>query len=145
MLLLIHFKGVVLELLAPICKTEKSGIHSRGIFPLEASFSALDGVVDRLATEAFLPWSDSVCPLPTQASYSSLRGLPLRCGWRYTRGRPDGIKDQFSSTLSRPLLDLPERLPRMFLELGLLGKASTLHVPILIPECSPDCSGDGES
>ena len=50
----IHFKGVVLELLAPICKREKSNTHSRGFFLLEASFPALDGGLDRLCTEAFL-------------------------------------------------------------------------------------------
>ena len=33
----IHFKGVVLKLLAPICKREKSGIHRCGFFPPEAS------------------------------------------------------------------------------------------------------------
>ena len=68
----IHFKEVVLKLIAPIHKREKSGIHSCGFFPLEASFPALDGGVDRLSTETFLPWSNLVCPLPTQASYSSL-------------------------------------------------------------------------
>ena len=67
-----------LELLAPIYKREKSGIHSLGFFPLEASLPALDGDVDSLATEAFLPWSDLVCPLLTQASYSSLLVLPPR-------------------------------------------------------------------
>ena len=51
----IHFEEVVLELLAPICKREKSGIHSCGFFPLEASLPALDGSGDRLSTEAFLP------------------------------------------------------------------------------------------
>ena len=54
----IRFKGVVLELLAPICKKEKSSIHSRSFFPPEASLPALDGGVDRLSTEAFLPWLD---------------------------------------------------------------------------------------
>ena len=72
------FKGVVLELLAPICKREKSGIRSYGFFPPEVSFPALDGGVDRLSTEAVHLWSDLVCPLPTQASYSSLPVLPPR-------------------------------------------------------------------
>ena len=72
---------MVLELLAPICKREKSGIHSRGFFPLEASFlEALDGGVDRLSTEAFLPWSGLACPLLTQASYSSVPVLSPRQG-----------------------------------------------------------------
>ena len=74
----IHFKGVILELLAPICKREKRSIHSHGFFLPEASLPALDGGVDRPSTEAFLPWLDLVCPLPTQASYSSLLILPLR-------------------------------------------------------------------
>ena len=51
---LIHFNGVVLELLAPICKKEKSSIHSHGFFPPEVSLPALDGSVDRLSTKAFL-------------------------------------------------------------------------------------------
>ena len=46
----------------------------------EASLPALDGGVDRLYTKAFLPWSDLVCPLVTQATYSSLQVLPSRCG-----------------------------------------------------------------
>ena len=61
---------MVLELLAPICKREKRGIHSHGFFPPEMSLPALDGGVDRLSTKASLPWSDLVCPLPMQASYS---------------------------------------------------------------------------
>ena len=75
---LIHFKGVVLELLAPIYKGEKRSIHSCGFFVTEESFPALDGGVDRLSTEAVHLWSDLVCPLPTQASYSSLPVLPPR-------------------------------------------------------------------
>ena len=75
-----HFKELVLELLAPICKREKSSIHSRGFFPPEASLPALDGGVDRLSTEAFLPCSDLICPLPTQVPYPYLTVLPLRQG-----------------------------------------------------------------
>ena len=74
-----HFKGVVLELLVSNCKTEKRGIQSHG-FPPESSFPALDGCVDRLSTEAFLPWLDLVCPLLMQVSYSSLLVLPPRRG-----------------------------------------------------------------
>ena len=84
----INFKEVVLELLAPICKREKSGIHSRGFFPPEASLPGLDGGVDRLSTEDFLPLLDLVCCLPTQVPYSS---LPVEVGWRCTKGRPDGM------------------------------------------------------
>ena len=76
----IYFKEVILELLAPICKREKCGIHSHGFFPPEASLPALDGGVDRLSTEAFFPWLNLVCPLPTQVPYLSLLGLPPRCG-----------------------------------------------------------------
>ena len=67
-----------MELLAPICETEKSSIHSHGFFPPEASLPTLNGGVDKLSTEAFLPWWDLVCPLLTQASYSSLPVLPPR-------------------------------------------------------------------
>ena len=73
---LIHFKGMVLELLVPICKREKSSIHSHGFFPPKAPLPALDGGVDRLSTEVFLPWSDLVCPLPVQAPDSPLPVLP---------------------------------------------------------------------
>ena len=73
-----HFKGVILELLVPICKREKRSMHSHGFFPPEALLPALDGAVDRPSTEAFLPWLDVVCPLLMQASYSSLLILPLR-------------------------------------------------------------------
>ena len=68
------------ELLAPIYKGEKRSIHSCGFFVTEESFPALDGGVDRLSTEAVHLWSDLVCPLPTQASYSSLPVLPPRRG-----------------------------------------------------------------
>ena len=69
-----------MKLLAPICKREKSGIHSHGFFLLKVSLPALDGSVDRLSTEVFLPWSDLVCPLPMQAPDSPLPVLPLRWG-----------------------------------------------------------------
>ena len=50
------------------------------IFLLEASLLTLDGGVDRLYTEAFLPWSNFVYPFLTQALYLSLLVLPLRQG-----------------------------------------------------------------
>ena len=50
------------------------------IFLPEASFPALDRGVDRLYTEAFLPWLDLVCPLPIQVPDSSLPVLPQRWG-----------------------------------------------------------------
>ena len=67
-------------MLTPICKREKSNIHSHVFFPSEASLPALDGSVDRLSTKAFLPWLDLVCPLLTQMPYSSLLVLPPRQG-----------------------------------------------------------------
>ena len=54
----IHFEEVVLELLAPICKREKSGIYRCGFFPPEASLPTLDGGVDKLYIKAFLPCLD---------------------------------------------------------------------------------------
>ena len=47
---------------------------------MEASLPALDGGVDRLFHEAFLPWLNLVCPLPMQATYLSLLVLPPRWG-----------------------------------------------------------------
>ena len=49
------FKGVALELLAPICKRGKSGIHSHGFFPPEASLPALDVGVDILPPKLSFP------------------------------------------------------------------------------------------
>ena len=69
-----------MELLVPIYKREKRSIHSHGFFPPKASLPALDGSVDRLSTEVFLPWSDLVCPLPMQEPDSPLPVLPLRWG-----------------------------------------------------------------
>ena len=71
---------MVLELLAPIGKREKSGIHIHGFFSLKVSLPALDGGVDRLSTEVFLPWLDLFCPLLMQEPDSSLLVLPLRWG-----------------------------------------------------------------
>ena len=67
-----------LKLLAPIFKREIK--RTSIFFLLEASLLALDMGVDRLYTEIFLPWSDLVCPLPTQVLYSSLQVLPPRWG-----------------------------------------------------------------
>ena len=50
------------------------------IFLLEMSLPDLDGGVNRLYKKAFLPWSDLVCPLSMQATYSSLPVLPTRRG-----------------------------------------------------------------
>ena len=54
------------------------------IFLLEASLPALDGGVDRLYTEAFLPWSDLVC-LTNAGAVVVLPGSPTEAGWRCTR------------------------------------------------------------
>ena len=43
-------KRVALELLAPICKREKSSIQGHGFFLLEAPLPALDGGGDRSPT-----------------------------------------------------------------------------------------------
>ena len=74
----IQFKVVRLELLAPISKREKKATSA--LFLPEASLPALDGCVDRLYTKGFLSWSDLVCPLLMQATYSSLLVVPPRWG-----------------------------------------------------------------
>ena len=73
---------------------------SRAFFLTEASFSAVDGGVDRLNTKAFLSWSDLVCPLPMQAPYSSLLVLPPRQG-----GDASGV-DQMASQSDVQLLNI---------------------------------------
>ena len=150
---------MVLELLVSNCKTEKRGIQSHG-FPPESSFPALDGCVDRLSTEAFLPWLDLVCPLLMQVSYSSLLVLPPRRG-----GDAPGIDLMTSQTdlapnhqdlsLIFPFLwfslfsDATQgeagELSRMSPKLVPVGEASISCVSGHIPEYSPDCSRNGES
>ena len=146
---------MVLEPLASICKREKSSIHSHGFFPSKVCLPAPDGGVDRLSTKAFLPWSDLVCPLPTQAPYSSLVVLPPRRGEDAPRvdlmaSQTDLVPYQqdlrfdfsLSSDASR---GVREQFPGMFPELGLWGEASIAHVPAHLPEYSPDHSGDCQS
>ena len=82
-----------MKLQAPICKSERSSMHSCGFFFLEASLPALGEGVDRLSTKAFLPWSDLVCPLLTQVPYSSLLVLPPRGMAEMHRARPNGMPD----------------------------------------------------
>ena len=65
-------------MLAPICKREKKVTST--IFLPEASLPALGGGVDRFYTKAFLSWLDLICPLPMQATYSSLPVLSPRRG-----------------------------------------------------------------
>ena len=145
---------MALELLAPICKTEKRGIHSHGFFPPELSFPALDVCVDRLFTEAFLPWLDLVCPLLMQVCYSSLPVLPPRRG-----GDAPGVDLMTSQTdlvpchqdlsLIFPFLWCHSRWSRVAFRN--VSQASTtrgsivLRVPMHIPEYGPDCSRNGES
>ena len=88
----INFKEVVLELLAPICKKEKKRhpqlwLLSTGGIPPCSRWG-----VNRLSTEDFLPLSDLVCCLPTQAPYSSLPVLPLR--WSGDAPRVDLMASQ---------------------------------------------------
>ena len=64
----IQFKGVVLELLVPICMREKSSAQCRGFFLPEASLHALDGVETGLPP-SFLPWPKLTCLLLTQVSH----------------------------------------------------------------------------
>ena len=92
----IQFKGVRLELLAPICKREKKATST--ILLLEVSLPALDGGVDRLYTKAFLSWLDLVCPLLTQAIYSFLPVLPPRQG-----GDAPGVDLMASLSAVQPL------------------------------------------
>lgn len=67
-----------LELSAPIYKREKKATSA--LFVPEAFLPTLDEGVDRLYTKAFLSWSDLVCPLLTQVTYSALPVLPPRRG-----------------------------------------------------------------
>ena len=80
----IQFKGVRLELLAPIHKKKNA------LFLPEASLPALDGGVDRLSTEAFLPLSDFLS-LTATGTLLIPPGSATKAGWRCTRSRPDGI------------------------------------------------------
>ena len=74
-------KGVVLELLAPFWKREKSGIHNCGFFLPEAILSSLDEGGNRLSIEVFLPWSDLACPLLTQVPSLFLSALLVPLRW----------------------------------------------------------------
>ena len=73
----IHFKGVRLVLLAPICNRKKA---NSTIFPLKASLPALDGGVDRLYSKTFSFLVRLSLPLLTQEPPSTLPVLPLRWG-----------------------------------------------------------------
>ena len=89
----IHFKGVVLELLAPICKGEKSGIHSHGFFPPEASFPVLDRSVDKTLQRSFPSLVRLSLSLTDTGTLFIPPGSTTKAGCRFTRSRPDGILD----------------------------------------------------
>ena len=102
----IHFKGVILNWLAPICKRKKQ-----------------DPQLWLLSTGGIPPCSRWGCRQTFHQSFPSLVGPSLsltnadvllvhlcsitKVGWRCTRGRPDGISNWFSSIPTRPLFDLP--------------------------------------
>ena len=87
----IQFKGVRLELLAPICKREKKATSA--IFILEASFPALDGSVDRLYTKSFSFLVRLSLSLTDKGVLLVPPSSTTKKGWGCTRGRPDGIPD----------------------------------------------------
>ena len=74
----IQFKGVRLELSAPICNREKK--VTSGIFLPEASLPTLDGGVDGLHTKSFSFLVGLSLRLTDAGSYSSLPVLPPRRG-----------------------------------------------------------------
>ena len=112
--------------------------------------STPDGDIDTFYTEAFLPWLDLVCPLLMQVLYSSLPALPPRWG-----GDAPGVDLVSSQTDLVPYhQDLCFICPFLWCHPGwikadfgmfskpvLLGESSILHVPVHIPEYSPDFSG----
>ena len=69
-----------MELLAPIYKREKKQHPKPWLLSTRGIPRILDGDVDRISTDAFLPWLDLVCPLLTQVPYLSLLVLPPRWG-----------------------------------------------------------------
>ena len=77
---MIQFKGVVLELLATICKREKSGTQCHGFFLPEVSLSALDGDGDRSSTKLPSLAGVNLSFTDTGVSLSSLWVLPPRQG-----------------------------------------------------------------
>ena len=87
----IQFKGVRLELLAPICNREKKA--TSGIFLPEASLPALDGGVDRLHTKIFSFLVGLSLPLTDAGVILIPPGSTTETGWGCITGRPDGIPD----------------------------------------------------
>ena len=97
----------VLELLAPIYKREKSDVQHPCFFPLGCPLPVLNGGGgDRLSTEAFLAWSDSVWPYPCR-HFARSPQLSSFCQWGGAAVDPAHPKLVSSSLPSRPLFDLP--------------------------------------
>ena len=98
---------MVLELLAPICKREKSGIHSHGFFPPKASFPALDGGVDRLY-QSFPSLVRISLSLTDVGILLVPPGSITEVGWRCPRVGLMHPRLISSSLPPRHLFDLPE-------------------------------------
>ena len=102
------FKWVVLELIAPIYKREKSSIHSCFFFFFPTR-SALH--CSRWGCRQTLHWSfPSLVRLSLSLTNAGILLISpsstTKVGWRCTRGRPDSIPDWFSSIPQKPLFDL---------------------------------------
>ena len=85
----IRFKGVRLELLAPICKREKK--RPRPFFLPEAPLPALDGGVDRRYTKSFSFLVGLSLSLTDAGAVLVPPGSTTKMGWGCTRGRLDSI------------------------------------------------------
>ena len=85
----IQFKGVRLELLAPICKREKK--RPAPFFLPEASLPALDGGVDRRYTKSFSFLVGLSLSLTDAGAVLVPPGSTTEMGWGCTRGRLDSI------------------------------------------------------
>ena len=85
----IQFKGVRLELLAPICKREKK--RPAPFFLPEASLPALDGGVDRRYTKSFSFLVGLSLSLTDAGTILVPPGSTTKMGWGCTRGRLDSI------------------------------------------------------
>ena len=85
----IQFKGVRLELLAPICKREKK--RPAPFFLPEASLPALDGGVDRHYTQSFSFLVGLSLSLTDAGAVLVPPGSTTEMGWGCTRGRLDSI------------------------------------------------------
>ena len=86
-----QFKGVRLELLAPICKREKKVTST--LFLPEESLPALIGGVDRLYTKSFSFLVRLSLSLTDAGAILVSPGSTTKMVWGCNRGRPDGIPD----------------------------------------------------